>query len=238
MRHIMIAAAVGALSLFLTNPANAQKGGGHAGGHPGGGAVGHPGGGGVGHPGAGAGAYHGGGGAYHGGGAYYHNGGYYPHYHYGYPGIGIGIGLGYGLGYGAAYPYYDSTPIYVPPVGPTVGPSSYSYYPPDAPVLGSSIAPPAVAPPEAAPAAVNVPADEAYVRVLVPDANAEVLLEGKATDVLGRDRLFSSPKLDPGSKYTYTVTASWLDQGHLVRQTREVALTAGQVSIADFRHIR
>ena len=214
MRHILTSAAVGVLSLFLTNPVSAGHGGGGGGGHAGGGG-GHP----------------GGGGNFHGGG-YYHGG--YSHYGYGYP--GIGIGLGYGLGYGA-YPYYDSTPIYVPPVGPTVGPSSYSYYPPEAPVLGSAIAPPGVAPPPQA-AAINVPPDEAYVRVLVPDANAEVLLEGKVTDVLGRERLFSSPKLDPGSKYTYTVTASWLDQGHLVRQTREVALNAGQVSVVDFRRVR
>ena len=78
--------------------------------------------------------------------AYYHNG----HYHYGYPGIGIGIGLGYPYGYGymtAAWPRSDPTPIYVPALGPTVGPTSnYAYYPPD-PNMPANIAPPAAVPP-------------------------------------------------------------------------------------------
>ena len=222
MRRILLSAAIGALSLAFVNPVHAQGRGG-GGGHAGGGGAAH------------AGAAHvGGAGAYHGGG-YYHGGyPYHNHYGYGYGGIGIGIGLGYPY-YGSGLSYYDPTPIYVPAVGPTLGPSSYySNYPTD-PNAAANIAPPAVAPPAATPAAINVPRDEAYIRVLVPDANAEVLLEGKSTESLGRDRLFSSPKLDPNGKYTYTVTASWLDQGHLVRMTREVSLTVGQTSVADFR---
>jgi uncharacterized protein (TIGR03000 family) len=218
MRRILIPAAVGVLSLFLANPAQAGHGGGG-----GGGGGGHGGGGGGGHPGGGGGHY---------GGGYGHPG----YGHYGYPGVGIGIGVGFGggggYGYGLGYPYYDSAPIYAPPLNPTIGPGMNSYYPPDAGVIGNAIGPAGIAPP---PVAMAVPPDEAYIRVLVPDANAEVLLEGKGTDVLGRDRLFSSPKLDPGSKYSYTVTATWVDQGHVVHQTREVPLTPGQTSIADFR---
>jgi uncharacterized protein (TIGR03000 family) len=222
MRRIFLSAAIGVLSLAFVNPVHAQRGGGG---------------------GAHAGAAHVGGGAYHGGAGYYHGGYYhggYNHYHYGYPGVAIGIGIGYpyygGLGYA------DPTPIYVPAVGPTLGPSGYSSYYPSDPNAPQNIAPPApVAPPAVTPPTtismkpMSVPKDEAYIRVLLPEANAEVLLEGKATDTLGRDRLFSSPKLDLDGKYTYTVTASWLDQGHLVRQIREVPLTIGEVNVVDFR---
>jgi uncharacterized protein (TIGR03000 family) len=174
------------------------------GGHSGGHSGGHAGG----HP---------GGGSWHGGGAHY-NGSYYNHSHYhyypyAYPFIYAGYGLGYGYGYYNDYPsYYDS--------------GRYSYYPPLASVTDS--APPAAA------ALPTPPPDQAYIRIVVPDPNAEVKLEGQAMTTLGQDRMFSSPKLEPGFNYNYTVTASWLQQGRLVQQTLQVPLAPGRVSLADF----
>jgi uncharacterized protein (TIGR03000 family) len=73
----------------------------------------------------------------------------------------------------------------------------------------------------------------AYVRVFVPSSTADVTIDGKETQQKGRERLFHSPPLEAGS-YTYTVRASWTENGQQVNREREVRVRPGEESVVRF----
>src|SRR5262249_12489553 len=50
----------------------------------------------------------------------------------------------------------------------------------------------------------------------------------------GTQRVFDSPPLDPGSRYTYSIRARWTEDGRPVDQTRRVSGTAGAQIRVDF----
>jgi len=76
----------------------------------------------------------------------------------------------------------------------------------------------------------------AYVRVLVPEADAKVTIDEQPTKQMGENRLFVSPALDPAKHYTYTVTASWEPNNYTkVIRTRIVDVRAGQQIEVDLR---
>ena len=127
----------------------------------------------------------------------------------GFPGYG---GFGYG-GYGAGYPYY--------------GGGYGGYYAYDTPtyVATDSVA--------SAPAPTPA-ADQAVVHVVLPDANAEVSLNGEKIESSGRERDFFSPQLESGRQYTYTVTASWSLGDRRVGDSRTITVTPGQRTVVDF----
>jgi uncharacterized protein (TIGR03000 family) len=77
-------------------------------------------------------------------------------------------------------------------------------------------------------------ANTATVSVRVPVADAEVWIEGRKTQQQGTTREFVSPPLDPGRSYTYTVRASWVENGKPVEQTRTVPVQANGTATADF----
>jgi uncharacterized protein (TIGR03000 family) len=176
---------------------------GHGGGHGGGG-----------HGGGGyhGGAYHGGGGnwgsGYYGGRGYY--GGFYPFL------VLLGYGYapwGYSGYYG--YPYYSSY-------------YDYPYY--SAPVY------PEVAPAEVVPQYTTAPAvtdNTAHIEIRVPDANADVRIDGMATTTKGTVREFQSPALQPG-RYKYRVQATWNENGNMVTKNEMVSVTPGSNSIVTF----
>jgi uncharacterized protein (TIGR03000 family) len=74
----------------------------------------------------------------------------------------------------------------------------------------------------------------ANVRVFLPVANAQVSFEGVSMGAAGRDRTFQTPVIEAGRMYSYTVTATWMDNGQERTETRKVDVQAGQTSVADF----
>jgi uncharacterized protein (TIGR03000 family) len=68
--------------------------------------------------------------------------------------------------------------------------------------------------------------NRAHVRVQVP-ANAVVWFNGTRTELTGSSREFNSPNLTPGKEYTYTVRASWDQNGRQVSQTQNIDVSAG-----------
>jgi uncharacterized protein (TIGR03000 family) len=76
----------------------------------------------------------------------------------------------------------------------------------------------------------------AYLRVLLPEEDAKVLIDGATTKQTGSKRLFMSPPLQPGHTYTYTVTAKWEPNNYTeVIRTRRVSVTAGADVEVDLR---
>ncbi len=72
------------------------------------------------------------------------------------------------------------------------------------------------------------------VSVKVPQAGAELLVDGKPTAQTGTDRTFESPPLEPGARYKYTITVRWVEAGQKMELTKEAAGTPGDVVRLDF----
>jgi uncharacterized protein (TIGR03000 family) len=241
----LVLVAVAALA-WSANPAPAQRhGGGHGGGYHGS-----------------SGGYHGGYGGYHGGyyGGYpgYYHDGYHSGWNGGWGWGALGFGLGYALGsyqpfsgsgyypsysYGYApsygyYPTYDygnyqplpgnylpsydsvapgtvlTTPNYSYVPGTMQPTPSYSYG-----SMGTTVSPDGSAP--------------VQVQVQVP-AEAKVWFNGSETTLTGPSRLFESPPVAPGGSYTYTIKASWMENGKEMTQTRQLDVRPGQRTRVDF----
>jgi uncharacterized protein (TIGR03000 family) len=117
-------------------------------------------------------------------------------------------------------PYYPR-PAYVYPRFYDGGYYFQSYQP----------APPRSALPQESVAAAR---SKARISVSLPEPDAEVWFDGKKTSSRGDDRLFETPALEPGATPTYTVTATWRQNGRPVTQTRTVKAVAGGTSVVDF----
>ena len=224
-RSFLTTALLGAgVLVFAAGPANAQKhgGGGHSShGSSHGGSV-HSGsssrGGSV-HPGT----VHSGGTVYGGYGGYGgYRSGYYPYRNY--SGFGFGFGYpwyapfddyynGYRYGYSSLYPPYSYTN---PPIW-------YDDYPD----YGGTYRLP---PPPPAP----VQDTQAHLQVIVPDAGAQVWVDGYKTSSTGPTRMFDSPPLEPGKSFSYQVKATWRQDGDTVTAERTVSVLPGSTSVVDF----
>jgi uncharacterized protein (TIGR03000 family) len=100
---------------------------------------------------------------------------------------------------------------------PTAG--SYPYQASYPPVTTAALAPAAG------------PDTRVYVTVKVP-ADARVWFGGAATTSTGPVRRFYSSPLESGGRYTYSIKASWNENGQEVTQTQQVGVTPGaQVSV-------
>jgi uncharacterized protein (TIGR03000 family) len=79
------------------------------------------------------------------------------------------------------------------------------------------------------------PKDEpATVRVIVPDAKAELWFNGHRTTKTGATRTFETPKLTGGRTFHYRVKVVWERDGQRVTEERRVPVRAGQTTTADF----
>jgi uncharacterized protein (TIGR03000 family) len=76
--------------------------------------------------------------------------------------------------------------------------------------------------------------NSALLNVRLPDANAQVWVEGDLTRQRGTWREYVSPPLDPNKKYTYDVRARWTENGREVERTRTVPVQANGVATVDF----
>jgi uncharacterized protein (TIGR03000 family) len=76
----------------------------------------------------------------------------------------------------------------------------------------------------------------ATVRVLLPQDNATLTIEGQPTRQTGTTRLFESPPLDPDKNYTYTLVAKWMPNNYTtITRTRVIPVKAGATAEADLR---
>lgn len=80
----------------------------------------------------------------------------------------------------------------------------------------------------------NVDADKARVRVYLPTADAQLVVEGQAMTTTGTDRSFVSPSLQPGANYAYTLRATWKDGDREVSQGKQITVRAGQETVVRF----
>lgn len=156
----------------------------------------------------------------------------YSTYPYGYVPYRVGVYVGprydpyWGEPYYGYYPY--AYPRYVYPVVPISPPSRAEYY----------VVPPAYAPAapngQLAPPRLATSANTAEITILLPVADAEVTVDDYQVRSSGTRRLLESPELQPGKNYTYTITATWKEGEHTVRQTRQVTVQAGSRVAVDF----
>jgi uncharacterized protein (TIGR03000 family) len=50
----------------------------------------------------------------------------------------------------------------------------------------------------------------------------------------GTERVFSSPPLEAGKDFVYTIRAAWMQDGREVSEEKTLIVTAGQPLVADF----
>jgi uncharacterized protein (TIGR03000 family) len=76
----------------------------------------------------------------------------------------------------------------------------------------------------------------AYLRVLLPEREAHLLIDGAKTKQTGTSRRFVSPPLEPSRTFTYTLTAQWEPNNYTtVIRTRAARVQAGQEVEVDLR---
>jgi uncharacterized protein (TIGR03000 family) len=73
----------------------------------------------------------------------------------------------------------------------------------------------------------------AEIQVRVPD-DAELWFNGARTQLTGTTRVFQSPPLEPGARYSYDVKARWTEGGKAVERTLRVPVAAGSRREVDF----
>lgn len=106
---------------------------------------------------------------------------------------------------------------------------SYSYYPPSTTVVTSD--------PVISQTSFYEPSDsrKSLLTVIVPTSDTQIWLNGTLMSSQGFERNYSSPPLEAGLNYTYSVKAQWMIDGKPVEQLRDVTVRAGQRSTVDFR---
>jgi uncharacterized protein (TIGR03000 family) len=67
---------------------------------------------------------------------------------------------------------------------------------------------------------------KAEITIIVP-ANAEVFFDGEPTKEKGTERLYLTPLLVVGKKYSYEIRARWQEGGKTVEQTHKVEVSGG-----------
>ncbi len=78
-------------------------------------------------------------------------------------------------------------------------------------------------------------ANQATIRVELADPNARVSFEDSTTEQKGRERVYTSPPLEPNKAYTYTVRVTVTEDGRDVTRTKDVKVQAGREATVDFR---
>jgi uncharacterized protein (TIGR03000 family) len=76
---------------------------------------------------------------------------------------------------------------------------------------------------------------ESKIRVLLPTADAKLYFDDTLTRANGAERIFRSPALEEGKRYTYRVVAVWLENGREVQHETKVVFHAGEDLAIDFR---
>jgi uncharacterized protein (TIGR03000 family) len=138
--------------------------------------------------------------------------GYRPYSLYAVPSYGNGYGLG------SVYPpiYYGRLPsYYAVPYARTL-PESYATYPRYRPIGPTSAG------------------ASAIVRVIVPKPDADVWIGDVLMKQQGTERVYSSPPLERGQSYFYTIRASWMEDGKELIREKTVPLVPGKEALVTF----
>jgi uncharacterized protein (TIGR03000 family) len=77
--------------------------------------------------------------------------------------------------------------------------------------------------------AADAPPDKAVITVRLP-ANAELTFDDAATKATGAERHFITPALARGFVYTYTLHATWNENGKTIQLIRNIAVRPGEVT--------
>jgi uncharacterized protein (TIGR03000 family) len=77
--------------------------------------------------------------------------------------------------------------------------------------------------------------NRATVRVALPNPNAKVYFDDEATTQPGTDRVYNTPTLEPDKFYTYSVRATWMEDGKEVTRSKDIKVQAGRAATVDFR---
>ena len=77
-------------------------------------------------------------------------------------------------------------------------------------------------------------ANRARVEVILPDAGAELLIQGQRMELTGRQRIFVSPELVAGKSFSYTITMRRMINGSNADATRKIEVQAGSNTRVDF----
>jgi uncharacterized protein (TIGR03000 family) len=154
---------------------------------------------------------------------------------------GSGYPYGFSLGYGRGYysPGYGSSYSYSYPSGysNSYGPSYYASGQPSYSSYGTpGYSYEAAYPSESGGRMGMDQGGRVIARVLVPDANAKLWIEGQEMNATGLNRTFFSPPIEPGYGYTYTFRAQWTDNGKQKEETRVLQVRPGDRITADFTH--
>jgi uncharacterized protein (TIGR03000 family) len=74
------------------------------------------------------------------------------------------------------------------------------------------------------------------LRVLLPQADVELTIDGEPTKQTGTERRFTSPPLNPCRTFTYTLSATWDKNSYTtIIRNRKVVVRAGQEVEVDLR---
>lgn len=79
-----------------------------------------------------------------------------------------------------------------------------------------------------------VDSDKAMLRVMLPNSNARLTIDGQATDQTGFERYFVSPSLQQGT-YEYTLRATWTENGQEMNREKRVRFNPGEQVTVDLR---
>ncbi len=75
----------------------------------------------------------------------------------------------------------------------------------------------------------------AYLRVYLPADDAQLSVDGVRTKQTGGTRLFETPALEAGRKFSYTLRAEWNANGKSQTRVRKAEVEAGHMTVVDFR---
>src|SRR6516162_5213287 len=82
----------------------------------------------------------------------------------------------------------------------------------------------------AEPTAAATARDAATLRVTLP-ADAKLTIEGQATRSTSAQRLFVTPPLEAGKRYSYTLSATFVRTGKTITVEQEVLVRAGRETV-------
>src|SRR5262249_36062198 len=72
----------------------------------------------------------------------------------------------------------------------------------------------------------------AIIRVRLPRTWADVSVNGRKVDSMGKTRTYVTPELSAAR--TFVVTATWQDNGRTTQLQDQVTMNAGQIGAVDF----
>jgi uncharacterized protein (TIGR03000 family) len=72
------------------------------------------------------------------------------------------------------------------------------------------------------------------IELTVPTRDAVVFIDGKATQQTGTVRTFLPPPLRDGQQYVYDFAVQWMENGHVVKQSRTVTVKSGEAARVEF----